>query len=53
YKQYLGKHWRAQEMYMVNHQSDKETTLLFEDYKFAVGLSETDFTQNSLKRASK
>ncbi|MEM6723099.1 MAG: outer membrane lipoprotein-sorting protein, partial [Bacteroidota bacterium] len=22
YKQYLGKHWRAQEMYMVNHQSE-------------------------------
>lgn len=53
YKQYKGKHWRALEMYMVNHQSEKETSLRFSDYKFAVGLSDTDFTQNSLKRASK
>ena len=51
YKQYEGKHWRAGRMLMVNHQTNKETELLFEDYAFRTGLSENDFTQNSLKRA--
>lgn len=51
YKLYEGKHWRAAEMHMVNHQTAKETQLLFENYQFRIGLTETDFTQNSLKRA--
>ena len=51
YKLYLGKYWRAGEMLMVNHQSGKKTQLLFDDYQFQTGLSENDFTQNSLKRA--
>ena len=53
YQIYLGKHWRAGEMHMVNHQTNKETRLLFEGYQFAAGLSEDDFTQNSLKRAGR
>ncbi len=53
YKQYLGKHWRAGEFYMVNHQTGKSTRLSFEDYEFAVGLTDNDFTQNSLKRAGR
>ena len=53
YKQYLNKHWRAAEFKMVNHQTNKETQLQFEDYQFKIGLSDNDFTQNSLKRASK
>lgn len=53
YKLYLDKHWRADEFLMVNHQTSKQTQLKFEDYKFRVGLSETDFTQNSLKRAGR
>ncbi len=51
YKLYLDKYWRAGEMLMVNHQSGKKTLLLFEDYQFQSGLNESDFTQNSLKRA--
>ena len=51
YEQFLGKHWRSKKMKMVNHQTGKETELLFEGYQFKLGLSETDFSQNSLKRA--
>jgi outer membrane lipoprotein-sorting protein len=50
YKLYLGKHWRAQEMVMENHQSGKKTRLLFENYTFKTGLKDQDFTQNSLAR---
>ena len=51
YEQYLDKFWRAGEMLMVNHQTGKETRLIFEEYQFKTGLAERDFTQNSLKRA--
>lgn len=51
YNQFLDKFWRAGEMHMVNHQSGKETTLAFKDYEFQTGLTDNDFTQNSLKRA--
>ena len=51
YKQYLGKYWRAHQLAMVNHQSGKSTTLDWSDYQFRVGLSDRDFSKNSLKRA--
>ncbi len=51
YRQYLGKYWRAGEMLMVNHQTGKSTLLKWSDFKFRTGLKETDFTQDSLKRA--
>ncbi|PCJ94545.1 MAG: outer membrane lipoprotein-sorting protein [Flavobacteriaceae bacterium] len=51
YKQYKNKYWRAGQMKMVNHQSNKETTLEFSDYNFEKELTEDDFSQNSLKRA--
>ncbi|MBC8208627.1 MAG: outer membrane lipoprotein-sorting protein [Desulfobulbaceae bacterium] len=50
YQQYLGKYWRAHEMHMVNHQNGKSTVLLWTNQQFRQGLSELDFTQNSLKR---
>lgn len=53
YKLYLDKHWRAGKFLMVNHQTGKKTELKFEDYQFALGLTENDFTQNSLKRAAR
>lgn len=53
YKLYAKKHWRAGEMVMTNHQSNKETQLLFEGYQFGVGLADNDFSQNSLKRAGR
>lgn len=51
YKKYLDKYWRAGEMFMVNHQNGKSTRLEFSDYKFRTGLTDNDFTKNSLKRA--
>jgi len=51
YQQYLGKYWRAGEMFMQNHQTGKSTLLTWDDYKFRVGLKTSNFTKNSLKRA--
>ena len=50
YQQYLGKYWRASSMEMVNHQSGKSTTLLWDNYTFQTGLSDNDFSATSLKR---
>jgi hypothetical protein len=50
YQQYLNKFWRSSKMVMVNHQTGKSTDLLWEKYKFATGLTESDFNKNSLKR---
>jgi outer membrane lipoprotein-sorting protein len=50
YQQYLNKFWRSSKMVMVNHQTGKSTDLLWENYKFTTGLSESDFSKNSLKR---
>lgn len=51
YREYLGRYWRADEMYMVNHQTGKSTLLKFSNYQFRTGLVDNDFNQNSLKRA--
>jgi len=51
YNQYLDKYWRAGKMLMENHQTGKSTDLLFSNYQFANGFSESDFNKNSLKRA--
>ncbi|MFP5305601.1 MAG: outer membrane lipoprotein-sorting protein [Gammaproteobacteria bacterium] len=51
YAQYLDRYWRPGRLDMVNHQTGKSTTLLFEDYKFRNGYSDRDFDQNSLKAA--
>jgi hypothetical protein len=51
FQQYLEKHWRAGEMTMVNHQTKKETHLLFSGYKFKSGLTARDFDKNSLKKS--
>jgi outer membrane lipoprotein-sorting protein len=51
YKRYLKKYWRADEMYMENHQTGKSTRLLWKDYRFMTGLKDKDFNKNALKRA--
>ena len=51
YQQYLDKFWRADQMYMENHQTGKSTTLTWSDYQFNTGLEDRDFNKNSLKRA--
>jgi hypothetical protein len=51
YRQYLNKYWRADEMFMQNHQTGKSTVLKWSNYKFRVGLKDADFNEASLKRA--
>ena len=51
YQQYLDKFWRADEMFMENHQTGKSTRLVWSNYRFKTGLTERDFDRNSLKRA--
>lgn len=51
YQQYLDHYWRADEMFMQNHQTGKSTVLNWSQYQFRVGLKDSDFTRNSLKRA--
>lgn len=51
YEKYLDKHWRAQDLFMVNHATDKKTRLTWEAFEFQTGLEEGDFDKNSLKRA--
>jgi len=46
YKKYLNKHWRTDEMFMINHQTGKSTR-----HRFRAGLADAGFTQDSLKRA--
>lgn len=53
YKTYKNKFWRAGVFNMVNHQTNKETKLVFSDYNFDANLTEEDFTQIALKRAGK
>jgi len=50
YNQYAGKHWRADEFNMVNHQNGKSTQIKFSNYTLMTGLDENDFTTNSLSR---
>lgn len=51
YNQYLGRYWRAEQMFMENHQTGKTTLLTWDNYKFGNGFSTRDFDRNSLKRA--
>ncbi len=51
YQQYANQFWRPKTISMVNHQNNKATILHFEQMEFGTGLSDRDFTQNSLKRA--
>lgn len=51
YKLHLNKFWRPARLEMINHQTNKSTTLLWESYKFKNGFTERDFDRNSLKRA--
>lgn len=50
YSQYLDRYWRAADMFMSNHQTAKTTLLSWSNYQFRVGLKDSDFNRNSLKR---
>lgn len=51
YQQYVGTVWRADEMFMENHQTGKSTRLLFTNYQFQSGMTDRDFDRASLSRA--
>lgn len=49
YKAY-GNYWRADEMFMQNHQTGKSTTLKWANYNLNTGLGSGDFNKNALAR---
>ena len=49
-RQYLSQYWRADRMYMENHQTGKTTELLWNNWAFKTGLVDRDFEKNTLKR---
>ena len=51
YDSYLDSIWRPRELEMINHETDKKTTLIWEGYEFKTGLTEKDFSTSSLERA--
>jgi len=51
YKQYLDQYWRAHDLFMENHQTGKNTRLVWEDLQFQTGADKRDFDKNALKRA--
>ncbi len=50
YSQYLDRYWRPGKMAMVNHQTGKSTDMVWSEYRFRTGLSDSDFKPNRLKR---
>lgn len=44
------EHWRASQMLMVNHQNNRQTRLVWSEFRFNNGLSQQDFNQNALMR---
>jgi len=51
YKLHKDKFWRAENMFMENHQTGKSTRLLQTNYDFEVELTDRDFDKSALKRA--
>lgn len=51
YNKHLDQYWRAEKLFMENHQNGKSTTLNWSNYQFKTGLKDKDFSRNSLKRA--
>lgn len=49
YRNYNG-FWRAHTVRMVNHQTNKSTDLVYGEYKFNVGLTDSDFVKGRLSR---
>jgi hypothetical protein len=48
YRQYLDQFWRPHDMIMANHQTGKNSELIWSDTAFHTGLTENDFSQASL-----
>lgn len=50
YQEYLDYYWRADEMFMQNHQTKKSTLLKWSNYKFKTDVADRDFNPNALPR---
>jgi hypothetical protein len=50
YKLYLDDFWFVDEYKIVNHQTGKSSSFLYEKYYFRTGLKDRDFSVNALKR---
>ena len=50
YRLYGERYWRPHTLHMVNHQTGKETRLVYSEYAFATGLGESDFVRGALRR---
>lgn len=50
YKKYQGKFWRAHDLDMKNHQTQKSTSLEWREFRFNTGLKDSQFTQSKLSR---
>ena len=51
YESYLDGIWRPHDLEMINHETNKKTKLIWENYEFGTGLTEKDFSPSSLERA--
>lgn len=52
YGQYLGKYWRASEVFMENHETGTSTRIDFAEYRFQTGQRESDFSRSALPKAT-
>jgi len=50
YRIYPGNIWRPHHFLMTNHQTGKDTELIYSDYKFKTGLKDKDFRKDVLRR---
>ena len=50
YRLYAGTYWRAHRFSMVNHQTRKESDLVYAEYRFGVGVKESEFVRGALQR---
>jgi hypothetical protein len=49
YQKYLENHWRPSEFKMVNHFTGSSTRLVIKEWRFRVGLKDSDFTLHGLR----
>lgn len=50
YRAYDGGIWRPHRLTMVNHQTGKNTALVYEEYAFGLDVTDRDFDKSRLKR---
>ena len=50
YRKYSDNYWRSHRLVMKNMQTNKSTDLVYGEYKFGVGLTDSDFVKGRLSR---